>query len=285
MTPSVGTQPSKDQFYLVRIYWGSTDPREIRLTSFNEPVGDYEPDPKMRLQLPTYGGTLDPEPIKITLSLDSGATNSEFLPEMAAGRAFPSTRVEIQQKFIGEDGQEITAFLCDGDMHSATRNPRGRSGTLRITVSQEMAKVVDHSSSVQANPECTNTFREPKTCSVSSADSNPVGEQVLDITGGRITTQASHVHDLWKRGYLEYNGASMRIREYAKDAVNNYYFLGQLPPVEWTRLVTVTSPPFVVNVFPGCLKSREHCEFYLNAENFKGSGLLIPAYNPLFESP
>jgi hypothetical protein len=275
-------EPSNDYYLLVEISFsrGGSAPTVIRRTSLDEDVevssGVFLSDVSMQLELPTYGGTLDAQAFKLTL-----ATSEQELLDLSSGRAFPATKVTVTERSVGVSTR--TLVLGHGDLALATRNPGGREGRIRLTVEPDIAGLKNHRQGVPIQPQCWQLFTDPKTCQVVKL---PDAIAIIDIQGAKLIAQGTVSETTYKRGYVEYRGDRIRVREALPTGagVPAVFYLGQLPPKAWLQEIQANGS-FSPSFYHGCLKTLDACvNDWNNVARFNGAGVGMPDRNPQFES-
>ena len=274
---------TKENYVLVSFDWGET-PNQLATTAkftnanadLDTRYGTFVSDPKVKVTLPKNSiGGFDKAEGKVVISSDLWA----FAPLITAGRPFPPTRIVIRERGSNDTDDNIRTIFA-GKMASATRNPNGRVGLVEVRV-QGAKSELDQALGFSTNESCGWVFGDPKTCVLALG---PLTETAsgngLFWSGNAATTEvtieglSAHPNRYWRRGFVEFEGLKIRIREWSSGTT---FYLSKLPPDSWSNAL--------VDVIPGCDKLIFTCQFWGREASFSGLGFKMQDYNPLFENP
>ena len=268
------TKSNKDSYLLLTLQYGdSSDPEFSRYTDWTKGVSHsgatYTATPKLACKLPENSGKLDERPLEIDLPLEG------FVDVLSNGYPHSPVFVTLEESRIDDTGSQETDVHFRGKLKTSTRNPEGSSGIVRLEC-VSWKSLLDASLSFVADTQCVNMFGNEITCKVVTA---PYARQgvVSSILGNTvvITGMVPVTNPLqWLRGYVEYRGLRLQIREYE---TGDTFHLVKEPPGSWAGQN--------VKVAAGCNLYIETCRFYNNEGNFNGIGYATPRYNPVIESP
>lgn len=290
-------RPEKAQYHLVR-FTGEDPSLPLALTNWDTAIDptstNFISHPAMELEIPPNVGGFGEGLFKITMKID--AVTQAMLDPMSRGTVFAPTFVVAQEVIeptrIGDSGNTRTIFR--GQVYRTRRNAKSKSGLVIVECKNDKA-LLDVQLGFQVNAQCV--WRLNGVGCNEPGGQFPFGYNTLtfpiaSIDGKKITVadpglaMALANTRSWTRGFIKKNGAFVGIQHYDKAvqdplAVKEFTLIKQ-PPVEW---LTGT-----VEFHPGCTKNVSGdggCDDtgWDNIEGFGGSGIGIPAYNPITENP
>lgn len=175
------------------------------------------------------------------------------------------------------DGDGIyERLLYVGRITKVTKNPSGRQGIVRAEClgTKSLLKI---SLGLSLTPTCQWRFADASTCQATKVTIAGTVSAVR-VTGNTEVEVAGTFPDLtpelWKRGYLEVDGARVMIRQVSAIAGGAKFTTTRVPPDSWVGMAA--------SVNSGCDKQPSTCEdIYDNINNINAPGISIPPYNPL----
>lgn len=248
----------------------------------------YLSRPTMEVKLAPYTGMLKESSPRITLPSDT------FIDALSEGQAHAPVTIRVVVSLESDNPGSPTddvQELFKGLVAITTRNISGRLNqvTLKcVTWKQES----DRPCGLQANPQCFWKFQgrgcvvdsPPGSLSFISAVTPTVpatrAPTVLSISGELLTLTASptggpFTDQIFHRGFFEFDGLSIGIREWAV-GTDTQFLLERPAPDSWVGQV--------VTLHQGCDKTLLTCQNrYANDDFFGGFGVAIRDYNPIFE--
>jgi len=290
-------RPEKAQYHTVR-FTGADPSLPLALTNWDTPIDplgtNFLAHPAMELEIPPNVGGFGEGLFKITLKIDP--VTQAMLHPMSRGPVFAPTSVIVQEIIeptrIGDSGNTRTIFR--GQVFRTRRNAKSQSGLVIVECKNDKA-LLDVKLGFQVNAQCVWRLNGPGcTEGVSQSPSGYVTRTfpIASIDGKKITISDPGLGltlagtRSWTRGFIKKNGAVIGIMHYDKTvqdplSVKELTLIKQ-PPVEWLTGSVVLQP--------GCTKNPTGdggCDptAWDNHPGFGGSGLAIPAYNPISENP
>lgn len=268
---------SKDTYVLVRFTYGDPDdPDYIAFTNWTSDIPGspvYTSMPTMELTIPENNGILDDRPLDISLPM----TNSWFAALVNGEPKSPTYVVaeEITKPDAGGDTSSKRIFYR-GELVRTIKNHQGRSNNSLARFSSIKGRL-DIPLGVPANHHCAWTLFGPG-CQLPSAGFSD--SLTIDTIDGKVlttTTSSARTGKFFHRGYIEYEGVRIGIRDWDDSDPDTFYLL-KLPPASWVGKTAT--------FWAGCDKTLTTCKDRFNWESyFGGMGYAIPAYNPLIENP
>ena len=278
-------RPEKESYVLVSFtYNGST----VRFTNWGsniDPTGaNFVSVPAMEIKLPENTGRLQVQMCKITMPRN--ADTESFLEPLSRGIPFAPVRVLVEEinrgLNAGDTAQNLKFF--HGWLRISVRNPSNRRGFVRLEVESPKANL-KKPIGIACNHECENTLYkfpcskpDPSGWGPEAAVERKLG--TLSAIAGKTVTISGSMSlagsKSYFNGYIERDGARIRIRDWDSGAVNTFH-LTQQPPAEWLNQQ--------VAAYPGCNKSITDCRVWGNEDSFLGVGYGIPAFDPTIELP
>lgn len=290
--PRVLDLAKKRAVTFVELSYGST-PDYARYCDADEntvfETNTYTAVPEMEIRLPQYTGLLVEKVPTITLPLDS------FLDTLSNGQAHApvSARIVISlESFTPGTPTDDVQELVNGQVAVTVRNPNGKKDYVQLKVLYWKHQS-DRPCGIQANAQCYWEFQgvgcvvdsppgsatyisavTPSSPAARSVDVDSISGHVLTLTaspsGGPFTDPIFH------RGYFEFDGLKIGIREWQPTVDDTVFFLERPAPDDWVGET--------VSLHQGCDKSLLTCQNrYGNDDFFGGLGVGIRDYNPVFE--
>lgn len=271
-------QATKDTYVLVRFEYGDpSSPSYIAFTNWTfdipgSPV--YTSEPALELTVPTNDGLLDEKLLEVSLPI-----SHSWFADLVSGVAQSPTFIiaeEITKPDAGGDTASRRIFFR-GELTRTIKNYQGRSD-YSIAAFSSAKSVLDFPLGVPATHHCAWTLFGAG-CSKSKSGMNNF--LTIDSVDGKVltttTTSPSRTGKFFHRGYAEYNGVRIGIRDWNAANADTFYLVKQ-PPASWTGKS--------VNFWAGCDKTIQTCRTrHSNEDNFGGMGYAMPAHNPILENP
>lgn len=283
----------KAQFHLVTFTYGSP----IKVKRYTNWDSDIDPTgrtfislPEMEISLASNEATFQETPTKLKMFINEVTT--ALLDPLTRGTPFAPVKVEIQEIIdparIGDAGS--SQIVMSGRIYRTRRNADGRSGLCVIEVRNQKS-LLDVSLGFQVNTNCVWRLNG---VGCTEATHSPSGyfSKIAPVTfDGKILTanDTALVLDLtgtrsWSRGFVELDNIKIGIFFYDlatfNGQINKDFQLVRQPPEEWQNQT--------ITFFPGCTKQIDGdggCRVaWDNEEGFGGSGIAIPAHNPIMEN-
>lgn len=270
--------PDKDSYLLVELRYGKVDdPTFARYTDWNQNVvgpdaEEYTATPAMEVKVAPISGTLRERPSSVTLPLD------DLTERISNGFVFSPIFIKVTEAIVrGLEVEYLVHFI--GRAVSYTRNDDGRRNRVKLNC-ENWKSLLSMPAGIPATHQCIWGAVGDHNC---KADIEPHIAPGLvasiENTLATITGLPPHNDDpterFWHNGFVEFEGATIRIRDWHNSSPNIFQ-LQQRMPSEWEgEFVTVT---------PGCDYRIGTCDGrWNNVERFMGFGIGIPSFNPLFE--
>lgn len=272
-------QPQKESYVLVEFLHNGTFER---YTNWGSDVLAFESVPELEVKLPKNTGVMEKGLCEILVPINS--TTTDFVEPLTRGTPFAPVEVTITEfiksSVAGETSQ--TLYLFNGWVTRTIKNPNNRPGFARLAASSPKAKLAKPMG-VTCDHECPWALYEFPCALLGGRGPQKNTEKKLatlsTITGRTITVSGSvglAGVKSYRDGYVERNGARIRVRAWQSGVPNTLHLNSQLP-AEWIGQQ--------VTLVPGCNHSKDHCnDAWSNLEYFGGIGFAIPAYNPIIES-
>ena len=189
---------------------------------------------------------------------------------------------------LGDSG--TSQFVASGVISSTRRNANGKAGQVVLEIKNRKT-LLDVAMGFQINAHCPFRLNGPG-CNESTH--GPTGYatvfHAVSVDGKTLTANdLGLVLDLtdtrsWTRGFVEFNNIKIGIFNYddtQNGSVTKVFQMVRQPPVEWGGQTVL--------FHPGCTKQIDGdggCrDAWDDEEGFGGSGISIPAYNPISENP
>lgn len=258
--------------------------------------GLFESVPSMKLTIPENTGLFDGKVFRVVLPRVVGGVTDTFLDRLSSGSPHAPVAVTVTEHNIPQLGSDLAdeVILFKGKLTKAVRNYQGRADAVALE-GQTALSQLDAAMGMACNHHCIfNLFG--RGCSTGdgsggqeadgTAASGPQKNTetalvtITAIVGKTVTAIPPAKSDdrHWHRGYMEFEGLRIGIRDYDASVDANTFHLVNRPPSHWNGNQ--------VDLVPGCDKSVETCDGrWGNKDNFGGFGYAIPAYNPLLENP
>lgn len=251
---------------------------------------EYLATPDLEVRLPKNDGLLGENVCTVTLPLSSDP--DDFTARISSASAFAPTVctvVEITRPTTPGPSQVVdTVFI--GDVQLVRRNLRNNRNRIRLSCTTIKSRLDTVSLGEPCNHTCTNDLFDAR-CKVDRTI-HAVNVVVASIDGARVTintnpTVAGKADRYFHRGYLEYQGLRIGIRDWRSTSPTEFNLVRRAP--SWWVGQTVVA-------VAGCDKSIQTCRDRFapiggvpagttgNESNFNGRGYAIPAHNPQFEN-
>jgi hypothetical protein len=235
--------------------------------------------PGMRVRIPTFTGTLEEQPLRVTLKRGV----STFLDALCTGVAAPAIRAQARLIFVGAGPGALpleTYYMGEYRLAKGIRNPDKEQGLIALEFLSAKARL-NVPLGFPCQPQYPWTLGD-KSCLATVVEETDeivaIDRLRVTINGVTLTTDGSVQ---WQRGVVSFEGLSIGIRSwggYDGSPVPLEFELVRFPPASWlNEIVTFRS---------GCRKTPTDCaDFYNNIERFGGSGIKIPSHHPVLETP
>lgn len=265
------------QVVLVTFTWGvSNVARYARSTTnvvSNSQTFLAEPTLNFRFDNPLGGGT-DDSPMTLTMNMKKAPFTTLCLPYVHAA-------VNVLVEFVspGDDSSRFEVF--SGRIGRIKVKPSGQQGLASAKIVGVKARL-NATIGIPALSSCVHQFGDENLsrCGVTLADKRVTGTldginvantlnyvTLSGLGGGDWTTER------WNRGYMEYDGLRITIRQSLENGVG--FHLKHQPPPYWLgKTITLT---------PGCGKTLANCQYWQNVLRFLAPGYAMPQRNPVFE--
>ena len=271
-------QADKESFFLVSFVNLVTAEAFARFTTLDSDyVFDgqtYTSETRMTVKLPRNDGTLGEEAGIISIPYEH-----QFAQDITSGLRYPATLVTVIEIVKG-DGAIATDVLYPfrGLMTLARRKLKARARTVTISALPAKARMQTIQLGLPCMKDCVNRLGDGN-CKINMGVSpQQITRLVTEINGPRIVVSGTTptVEDrFYQRGSVVRQGFDFMIREW-RAAEPNVFHLHRKPPDSWIGNSVV--------IFSGCDKSPDTCERrYNNIGQFKGAGIKMPAYHPVYE--
>lgn len=281
----------------------------------------YLPVPAMNIELPTRSGSLEEDVCTITLptTVRQHAEMQSMARALASPRAPYPVSVRITQILQSSQGNVTPLVLYDGKLVNIIRNPKGKRDQVDLEFLPDLKlRMEDLTLGLRADAVCSSPFglacgaiteKMPLfdsgtyyTGAVGPGAAHYAKKRVarvlltLDPDQPRLVTfdfdptyhsGSPSIRTLtqqpttwWIRSLLCRNGLFIPIQEWrwndpALPWGGNQFILHRLPPRDWDGASVLLRLD--------CPRTRDACVHRANEDNFNGSGIEIPAYNPVFE--
>lgn len=283
---------AKRAITLVEFSFGS-GPTFVRYTDVDGDVtfetNTYLSMPTMEIRMAPYTGLLKERPVEITLDSDA------FTDPLSLGEAHAPVKVRVvvllESSNPGTPPDQVME-LYKGQVSITIRNASGNADRIKLKCTM-WKQESNRPSGLQCNSQCFYQFQgkgcvvdsPPGSLSFISAVTPSIPATVvvtaLTVLGTLLTTAADppggpFTDDLFHRGFLEFDGLKVGIREWNRPANIREFLLEKPAPSSWVGQV--------LTLHQGCDKSILTCENrYANGDFFGGMGIGIRDYNPIFE--
>lgn len=264
--------PDKDFALLLELKYG--DPANFqfaRYTSWSKAQSlagaIYQSATKMEVSIPENSGKLDEQPLEVELPLTG------FLDVLSNGEPHSPVFATLYEMTLLSTGTPTVVTRFVGKLTKSIRNPPGKPGMVSLEITSWKGWL-DIAVSLTSDHECENTLGDAG-CKIDLPPLKKPGV-IATITGtvATITGLPAASGFSWRRGYIEYLGLRIGVREFF---LPSSFLLVKQPPDSWLGST--------VTVVPGCDLSKATCQLYANESNFNGVGIKTPNYNPVIEAP
>lgn len=236
----------------------------------------FTSDPLLRAENPERSGSLEEDDGTLFLS-----SEWQFLFDAALGRAFPTIKVSVVEYVlpdqVGGTQNAETIYHFRGRASVIELNPDGEEGVAKLTLLNPKQRTESPLDNL-ALERCRNDFGSGKVCQfgLSTAD-DPGTLTAISRNSVTITGLPTRANRWYEDGYVEYQGLRIKIRYWTS---GTSFVLTQVPPVQWEETL-----PLSVDVYPGCDRSVANCKTFGQTPNFRGIGIDIPEFHPVFQKP
>ncbi len=271
----------KESFLLVQFFSGANLLTQNRYTDLDQDFLGHATEPRMAVTIPANEGTFTKRELRIVLPTDV------FTSRVSSGVPHSPIFVIIEEVtqglFTGD--QNSQQILYRGRVVRTIRNFQGRKDKVAFFALPQKSRL-DVAMGLPANHHCAWTLFHGGCAVVESSfdenvESDSVDGQEVTITTAAFTAAGASDARFWKRGYLEFEGLRLAIRDYDGSVDTSRVFMARRVPDDWI-LAGATS----IHAVPGCDKTIEICRSRYSAEEFfMGLGFAIPAYQPNFQDP
>jgi hypothetical protein len=269
-------RPEKEGFVLVTFFYGENLGSQSRYTDWDQDFLGHSSEPRMKLSIPENEGTFDKRELRIVLPLDT------FVSRASSGVPHSPIFVTVEELtqglFTGD--QSSQKVLYAGRITRTIKNYQGQNG-LAAFFSLPVKSRLDIAMGLPCNHHCAWTLFKGG-CGVTpvsvNADIDSTDGTEITVNDLGITTPGGTDARYWKRGYAEYGGLRIAIRDYNGSVDTAKLYMARPVPTDWVGPT--------IKFVPGCDKTIETCRSRWSAEQyFMGLGYAIPSYQPNFEAP
>lgn len=269
MATNLTTLPTGQLAWLIVFQWWT---QTRRYAVWERPLFhnglEYQPLPKVAINFGNQQGGTEDVPVDVTLP-----RTVEPAPGLTTGRAHAPTTCSIWE-CDASNVDETARLVYRGRVHSAHRNPAGRTNQVRIRLEGPKSRL-KVPLGIIATTTCVWRFGGPQCRREIETESGTIAGIGVDgdVSRIEITGLSTLSNDHWSRGWVEVNGLRIMIRASNGDGT---FDLARIPPADWINQTATVSP--------GCSGTIEQCRFWENESNFGAIGIAMPAYNPVFET-
>lgn len=264
---------------LVRFTWGSNT---VYLCRYTEDLTfgtvTYTATPSLQVTMQRLQGGLEDDEVEIS-------ARGSISPFSTLARPFRHARVNVTV-YEAVPGEEDTfREVYYGHVTKATQNPQGKYAVVLLRVSGIRARLSPPEGSppglgFPALSTCVWRFGD-KNCKVDAESLALTGKEITELGTDNYMTRITvdlgvdpAPNSEFNRGYVEVDGLSIMIRQSLEDG---RFDLASPPPPEWDGVTTAI-------IRPGCDKQKTTCSgTWDNLSEFGGCGIVMPAYNPVYE--
>lgn len=269
--------PSKSTYVLVRFTYGdpaSPSYKAYTNWSFDVPGSPvYVSEPTMELKVPENDGILGGKTLDISLPL----TNSWFAT-LVSGVPHSPVFVQAEEITVPDTGGDTSSrrIFFRGQLVRTIKNFQGK-GNYSVAKFSSIKSRLDIPMGLAANHHCVWTLYgagclQPKGAHTSLLTVDNIDGKVLTTT-----TSPAKTGKYFHRGYIEYEGLRIGIKDWSDSELDTFYMV-KAPPQSWIGKV--------VEVLAGCDKTTTTCNArFSRLLQFGGFGYAIPSHNPLIENP
>lgn len=270
----------KESFLLVQFFSGANLLTQNRYTDLDQDFLGHSSEPRMAVTIPSNEGTFTKRELRIVLPTDTFTSRvSNGVPHSPI---FVIIEEVTQGLFTGD--QNSQQILYRGRVVRTIRNFQGRKDKVAFFALPQKSRL-DVAMGLPATHHCGWTLFHGGCGVVQSTfdelvEIDSVDGQEVTITTAAFTAAGADAR-FWKRGYLEFEGLRLAIRDYDGSVDTSKAFMARRVPADW-----ILAGANSILAVPGCDKTVETCRSRYNAEEFfMGLGFAIPAYQPIFEDP
>lgn len=269
--------PEKSSYLLLSIFHGENQATIERYTDLPYHFLGHTSTPEMEVSIPKNSGALDAEEMEIDLPLDVFTTN--------LSNGLPHSPCYIQLTEVTDS--ETTGVASDqrrfwaGRIMRSIRNPEGRSDSVKLFVLSRKGRL-KIAMGISCMHECPwSLFGYGCKEGISIDDFDEFGT-IASVDGKLVTVNTSAITSktgrYWRRGYLEFDGLRISVRDWSDTDPTKFYMARRVPD-SW-----VTGSPSI-HFVPGCDGSITTCRDVYGNEEFNGAiGNAMPPHNPNFQT-
>jgi hypothetical protein len=269
--------PSKSTYALVRFTYGdpgSPSYKAFTNWSFDIPGSPtYVSEPTMEVKPPENDGIFGGKTLDISLPL----SNSWFA-DLVSGTPQALVSVQVEEITVPDVGGDTSSrrIFFRGEMVRTIKNFQGR-GNYSVAKFASIKSRLDIPMGLAANHHCVWTLFGKGCIKGKTGFSNLLTVDTIDGKVLTTTTSPARTGKFFHRGYIEYQGLRIGIKDWSDSALDTFYMV-KAPPTSWAGKV--------VTCWAGCDKTITTCRArFANEINFGGLGYAIPSHNPLIENP
>ena len=280
---------NKFAFMLVEFKYGDPAvPQHTRLHNTNKTGvflegNAYFSETSLQVTLPENNGGFEEEKVATVFMPVTASGLGIFLDRLSLGEPFSPLFVRIHERVQKYDETSTADYLhYRGRLVKANRNAQQNVEVVKLDFASVKSRFAVPLG-IPANPQCAWTFGG-RGCDIDLVPLKQSG--VLTFVGGSrqvtitglVPPAGAQNLKYFHRGFVEFEGLRIGIRDWDRDVAPTLFHLNTAPPGFWqTKIVVVT---------PGCDKTLTTCrDRWNNEERFAGIGYAIPPYNPLYEEP
>lgn len=274
--------PASQLAAMVTFEWGS---QTARYTSVSQDLtvtgeGSFLAEPTLEVRMDSRHGGLEDKP-------HSGKISTDREPFATLSEGYAHAPISVTLAHCDPlDPDNTYRVLAKGNLREAVHNANGDPSLSRFKVASRKALLAGVSLGLYTTPYCQWRFGDAN-CGVnptvtehavlSVSDPNPtsleINRDIVGSIGSRDFTETKE----WRRGFVEYEGLKILIREVEQVSGTALLTLSKVPPPSWDGQS--------VSMNPGCDKQLSTCRsVWDNDANFQGPGISIPKYNPIINT-
>lgn len=269
----LSTDPSNQYVPLLRIEYGQDFGRIERYARFDKNINVngfvWKGVPDLEIEFPPMEGSADSKDFLIKAP-------SRYAPFASLATGEPHSEINIlvaESSASAGGGSPSYTELYYGNVISVTRVPEDQGSSIELKVAS-LKSQLETPLGIVTGTSCPWTFGD-RSCLLNIIGLKDIG--IAQNSGSRflvVSDIAITTEGYWARGYAEWDGLSILIRE---QPAGNTMILAEACPQDWAgKEITLT---------PGCKKTITACRTWNNEEHFAGIGLAMPSYDPRFDKP
>jgi hypothetical protein len=275
----------------IEVTWWTEIRRYIRADDDVDISGtDYIAVPELDFDFPMMQGGIKDNPVFIKVPADLDPFHKMIV----------QTHAPVEVKILEIDpANDETRIAYIGRVAATTARYQGQTRLIRVELWGRKAFLKDATIGIKTGSDCVWKFGDVRTCGKDPVPS--VTAYVTNITKGTLL----HFNDadlppmqtppalpggntagwgpgVYTRGKVVFEGLSISIRQHKRDPTHARLVMAKPPPQD--AGIDHTWLGKEVQVFQGCDRSRDACEFHGRQESWMGIGLLQPKHNPIIEN-